>query len=89
MSPGVARVKVVGAAREGRLAPGPDGPMLAGVISRLRTSIAIALALVVTLFTLGRVPVSWTGGPGSPDGAEDPGRAVAARALPPGPAANG
>jgi hypothetical protein len=81
MSPGLARVKVVGAARERRLAPGPAGPRLADVISKLRTSIAVAVALVVTLFTLGRVPVSWTGAPGAPDGAEDPGRAVAARHL--------
>lgn len=83
MSAGRALVKVAGVpgAGETGLAPGPAGLRVPGVISKLRTSIAIGVALVVTLFTLGRVPVSWTGGSGAPDGAEDPGRAVAARRL--------
>jgi hypothetical protein len=83
MSAGRALVKVAGlpGARGTGLAPGPAAARLPGVISKLRPCIAVAVALVVTLFTLGRVPVSWTGGSGAQDGAEDPGRAVAARRL--------
>ena len=66
------------------VAPGDAGLRLGSVISRLRTSIAIALALTVTLLTLGSVRVSWTGRPGAQDGAEDPGRAAATRTSAPG-----
>jgi len=51
------------------------------VISDLRKSLAVGMALLVTLFTLGFLRVSWTGGPGAPDGAEDPGRASVACSL--------
>lgn len=54
------------------------------MISNLRSSIALVLALVMTVLTLGRARVNWTGGPGAQDGAEDPGRAVAAREWAPG-----
>ena len=54
------------------------------MISRLRTSIALAVALTVTLLTLGSVRVSWNGRPGAQDGAEDPGRAAATRTSAPG-----
>ncbi|MBS1110283.1 MAG: hypothetical protein H6Q88_2275 [Anaeromyxobacteraceae bacterium] len=54
------------------------------MISRLRTSIALAVALTVTLLTLGSVRVNWTGRPGAQDGAEDPGRAAATRTSAPG-----
>ena len=54
------------------------------MISRLRSLVAIAVALSVTFFTLGRVRVNWTGRPGAQDGAEDPGRAFASRNLDPG-----
>jgi hypothetical protein len=33
------------------------------VLSRIRRSVAITLALVVTMVTLGRVGVNWNGGP--------------------------
>ena len=49
------------------------------MISSLRSSIALVLALVLTLLTLGRARLNWTGGPGAQDGAEDPARPVAAR----------
>jgi hypothetical protein len=35
--------------------------------------------MVVTLLTLGRVPVNWTGRPAAADGAEDPGRPAITR----------
>jgi hypothetical protein len=54
------------------------------VISRLRTSIAIAVALTVTLLTMGSVRVSWTGRTGAQDGAEDPARSAATRTCAPG-----
>ncbi len=54
------------------------------MISILRSSIALVLALVVTVLTLGRVRVNWDGRSAVQDGAEDPGRAVAAREWAPG-----
>lgn len=51
------------------------------MISRLRTWVALPLALLVTLVTMGTVQVDRTGGPLAQDGAEDPGRAVASRKL--------
>lgn len=49
------------------------------VISRLRTSIAVGVALVVTVLTLGRLDVNWSGRPAAQEGAEDPARAAATR----------
>jgi hypothetical protein len=51
------------------------------VISRIRTWVALPMALLVTLVTMGTVQVSRTGGPLAQDAAEDPGRAVASRKL--------
>jgi len=51
------------------------------VVSNLRKAIAVGIALLVTVFTLGSVRVNWTGIPGSADGAEDPGRAAVSRSL--------
>jgi len=48
------------------------------MVSRIRRAIAVSLALLVTVLTLGRVDLNWTGR-GSADGAEDPGRAAVAR----------
>lgn len=50
------------------------------MITWLRRSIAIALALAVTLLTLGRIRVSWTGA-GAASEARDPGRAAVLREL--------
>lgn len=55
--------------------------MLPDVISRLRASIAVCVALVVTVLSLGRVGVSWSGRPAAQDGSEDPGRAVTSRTV--------
>ncbi len=46
------------------------------MIIRLRRSIALVLAVAITLFTLGRVRVDASGGPGAPDSALDPGSAA-------------
>ena len=51
------------------------------VVSNLRRAIALGIALLVTVFTLGSVRVNWTGSPGSAHGAEDPGRADVSRSL--------
>jgi len=51
------------------------------VVSNLRKAIAVGIALLVTVFTLGCVRVNWTGSPGSADEAEDPGRADVSRSL--------
>jgi hypothetical protein len=61
------------------------------VISRIRRAIAVAVALLVATFTLGRVRVSWTGDPSATSGSGDPGRPAVTRsfgaARPPGPPA--
>jgi len=57
------------------------------VISWLRSSIALVLALGLTVLTLGRARLNWTGQAGAQDGADDPGRAVATREV--GPALRG
>ncbi len=49
------------------------------MLSRLRTFIAIGGALMVTILSLGRVRVNWSGRPAALDGAEDPARAAVTR----------
>ncbi len=49
------------------------------MILRLRRSIALVLAVAITLLTLGRVRVDASGGPGAPDSALDPGTAAIAQ----------
>jgi hypothetical protein len=49
------------------------------VISRVRKAIAVAVAIFVTVLTLGRVRANWTGGSSGAAGAEDPGRPSVAR----------
>ena len=49
------------------------------VISRVRKSIAVAVAILLTVVTLGRMRLNWTGGPGAAEGAEDPDRPSIAR----------
>ena len=51
------------------------------MISRIRTWVALPIALLVTLVTMGTVQVNRTGAPLAQDGAEDPGRAAASRRL--------
>jgi hypothetical protein len=53
------------------------------VVSDLRKTIAVGIALLVTAFTLGCVRVNWTGEPGADSGEEDPGRAAVSRSLDP------
>jgi hypothetical protein len=61
------------------------------VVSDLRNTIAVGIALLVTAFTLGFVRVNWTGEPGADSGGEDPGRAAVSRSLDPdlGPGTDG
>jgi hypothetical protein len=49
------------------------------MISRLRRDIAVGAALVVTVLTLGRVRVNWTGRSAAEDGSDDPGRPAVTR----------
>jgi uncharacterized transporter YbjL len=49
------------------------------MISRLRRSIAVALAILVTVLTVGRVRLNWTGRAGAAAGTEDPGRPAVTR----------
>lgn len=51
------------------------------MITRIRRAIAVALALLVTAATLGRVRVEWSGHGTAPHGDHDPGRAAATRTL--------
>jgi hypothetical protein len=51
------------------------------VISRLRRAIAVALAVAVTILTLGRVAVDARGGAGARDETLDPGRAAAVERI--------
>jgi hypothetical protein len=53
----------------------------------LRKLLAVAVALVVTAFTLGRLKVNWTGRSRAADGAEEPGRAAVTRSNDPEPRA--
>jgi len=55
------------------------------VITRIRRSIAVVLAVAVTLFTLGRVRVDASGGPGAPESARDPGNPAIAQPHTPHP----
>jgi len=63
---------------------GPGPILVAAVISRLRQAIAVAVATLVTVLTLGRVRVDWTGRLATPDDADDPGRPAATRQVGPG-----
>jgi hypothetical protein len=48
----------------------------ARMLVSLRKLVAVAVALVVTAFTIGRLKVNWTGRSLAGGGAEDPGRAA-------------
>ncbi len=47
----------------------------------MRKRLALALALIVAVLTLGRVRVNWTGAPAGADGEDDPGRPAVTRSL--------
>jgi hypothetical protein len=51
------------------------------VITRIRNAVAVALAILVTAATLGRVRVEWSGRPSAAHAEDDPGRAAATRTL--------
>ena len=51
------------------------------MITRIRMAVAVALAILVTAATLGRVRVGWSGRPTAEHGGHDPGRAAATRTL--------
>jgi hypothetical protein len=51
----------------------------ATVVSRIRRAIAVVVALVVSVLTLGSVRVDWSGASRAAHGAEDPGRAAITR----------
>ena len=55
------------------------------MVSRIRSAIAVSLALAVTVLSLGLVRVSWSGAPAAAHGAEDPGRAGVTRPSDPDP----
>jgi hypothetical protein len=51
------------------------------VLTEIRRSIAVALAILVTLASLGRVSVNWTGGPAATPGDADEGRPVSTQQV--------
>jgi hypothetical protein len=57
------------------------------MVSRVRKAIAVVVALVVTVLTLGRIHVNWTGGPAAADAARDPNQAAVTRSCETGGAA--
>jgi len=52
-------------------------------ISDIRKTVAIGMAVLVTMLTLGLIPVNWTGRPGAERGADDAGRPAVTRSCGP------